>query len=94
MEKKEEVKEDEEKPAWIRQLEELVAGLWLWQEEEANAGSTVESEGRSKISQVRQLGTHSKKNYGIIWEFFPSGGPPPLLGTPYSKKKIIVYFAF
>ena len=52
------------------------------------------------------LGTHSKKNYGIIWEFFPSGGPPPppphptpphpppLLGSPYSKKKIIVYFAF
>ena len=37
----------------------------------------------------RHLGTHSKKNYGITWEFFPSGGPPhpPLLGTPYSKKK-------
>ena len=48
MEKKEEVKEDGEKPAWIRQLEEFVAGLWLWQEEEeANAGSTVETEGWS-----------------------------------------------
>ena len=23
------------------------------------------------------LGTHSEKNYGIIWEFFPNGGPPP-----------------
>ena len=56
MEKKEEVKEDGEKPAWIRQLEEFVAGLWLWQEEEeANAGSTVETEGWSNISQVRQL---------------------------------------
>ena len=45
-EKKEEVKEDEEKPAWIRKLEEFVEGLW-WQEEEeeANAGSTVETEG-------------------------------------------------
>ena len=41
------------------------------------------------------IGTHSKKNYGIIWEFSRSGGPhPPLLGTPYSRKKIIVYFAF
>ena len=56
MEKKEEVKEDGEKPAWIRQVEEFVAGLWLWQEEEeANAGSTVETEGWSNISQVRQL---------------------------------------
>ena len=34
------------------------------------------------------IGTHSKKNYGIIWEFSRSGGPhPPLLGTPYSRKK-------
>jgi len=57
MEKKEEVKEDGEKPAWIRQLEEFVAGLWLWQEEEeeANAGSTVGTEGWSNISQVMQL---------------------------------------
>ena len=43
MEKKEEVKEQEEKPSWIRKLEEFVAGLW-WQEEEANTGSTVETE--------------------------------------------------
>ena len=29
---------------------------------------------------------HTKKD-GIIWEFFPNGSPPPpLLGTPYSKK--------
>ena len=28
-----------------------------------------------------------KKN-DIIWEFFPNVGPPPLLGTPYPKKKI------
>ena len=33
-----------------------------------------------------------KKNYGIIWEFFPSGGPPPLLGIPYSKKKFYSLF--
>ena len=39
--------EDEERPAWIRSLEEFVAGLWWWKEEEAeetNAGSTVETE--------------------------------------------------
>ena len=38
-----------------------------------------------------------KKNYGFIWECFPSGGPPPhppLLGTPYSKTNFIIYFAF
>ena len=36
----------------------------------------------------------NKKN-GIIWEFFSSvGPPPPLLGTPVSKKKSVVYFAF
>ena len=48
-----------------------------------------------KLEMKSALGTLSKTNYGIIWEFFPSGGPPPpLLGTPYSKKKFIVYFAF
>ena len=37
--------------------------------------------------RLHHLGSHSKKNYGIIWDFFPNGGPPPpLLGTPYSKK--------
>ena len=35
-----------------------------------------------------ELGTLSEKNYGIIWEFFPNGGPPPLLGTPYSKQNL------
>ena len=37
-----------------------------------------------------------KKKNGIFWEFFPSVGPPPppLLGTPVSKKKSVVYFAF
>ena len=31
------------------------------------------------------LGKPSKKKYGIIWEFLPNVGPPPLLGTPRSK---------
>ena len=39
-----------------------------------------------------------KKNYGIIWEFFPSGGPPhpppPFWEPLIRRKKIIVYFAF
>ena len=34
------------------------------------------------------LGTLSKKNYGIIWEFFPNGGPPPPFGNPLLKKNI------
>ena len=37
------------------------------------------------------LGTLPTKKNGIIWEFFPSVGPPPpppLLGTPVSKKKV------
>ena len=30
-----------------------------------------------------------KKNYEIIWEFFPNVGPPtPLLETPRSKQKL------
>ena len=35
------------------------------------------------------------KNW-IFWEFFPNVGPPPppLLGTPVSKKQSMVYFAF
>ena len=35
------------------------------------------------------LGTHSKKNYGIIWEFFPSGGPPTsqIPKTPFFPPK-------
>ena len=37
--------------------------------------------------------TTPQKN-GIFWEFFPSVGPPPLLGTPVSKKKSVVYFEF
>ena len=39
----------------------------------------------------------SQKKNDIIWEFFPNVGPPPhppLLGTPYPKKKFSVYFAF
>ena len=41
--------------------------------------------------------TRPQKNYGIIREFFPNGGPPPHpppFGNPSSKKKFIVYFAF
>ena len=40
-----------------------------------------------------------KKKYGIIWEFFPNGGPPqlppppPPFGNPLLKKNCI-YFAF
>ena len=43
------------------------------------------------------LGTLLKKNNGIFWEFFQNVGLPllpPLLGTPVSKKKSVVYFAF
>ena len=41
------------------------------------------------------IGKHSEKKYGIIWEFFPNGGPTrPLLGTPRPKKYFMVYFAF
>ena len=41
------------------------------------------------INWQKRLWDALKKNYGIIWEFFPNGGtPPPLLGTPYSKKKL------
>ena len=37
-----------------------------------------------------------EKNFGIIWESFPSGGPPhpPFWEPLIRKKKIIVYFAF
>ena len=41
------------------------------------------------------LGTLSKTNYGIIWEFFPSGGPPPPpppFGNPLFKKKFYRLF--
>ena len=34
----------------------------------------------------RSIREASKKKYGIIWEFFPNGGPPPF-GNPSSKKK-------
>jgi len=42
-------KDEEEKPAWIRKLEEFVAGLWWWEdkEEEANANSSVPTLQRS-----------------------------------------------
>ena len=50
--------------------------------------------GLSCMIALYDLGTHSKKNYGIIWEFFPSGGPPPPFWEPLIRKKIIVYFAF
>ena len=34
------------------------------------------------------LGTLSEKNYGIIWEFFPNGGPPlPPFWEPLIQKK-------
>jgi len=39
------------------------------------------------------LGKPSEKKYGIIWEFFPNGGPPPFW-EPLVQKKIMVYFAF
>ena len=38
-----------------------------------------------------------KKKNGKMWEFFPSGGPPPLppVWEPHvCEKKIKVYFAF
>ena len=46
--------------------------------------------------KIGNKGTRSNKNYGIIWEFFPNGGPPPIppFWEPLIQKKIIVYFAF
>ena len=45
-----------------------------------------------KSEHVKSLDSYSvrgafRKKYGIIWEFSPNGGPPPLLGTPRPKKK-------
>ena len=43
------------------------------------------------------LGTLPNKKNGKMWEFFPSGGPPPLppVWEPHvCEKKIKVYFAF
>ena len=31
----------------------------------------------TQITLISASGTHSKKNYGIIWEFFPNGGVHP-----------------
>ena len=38
----------------------------------------------------------AKKKNGKMWEFFPSGGPPPspLFGNDTFVKKNMVYFAF
>ena len=53
----------------------------------------MDTKTQTKKDQMQRMSIRYalKKNYGIIWEFFPSGGPPPphppLLGTPYSKKK-------
>ena len=48
-----------------------------------------------RVTNVK-LGTHSGKNYGIIGEFFPKGGPPPPppppFGNPLFKKKIYRLF--
>ena len=32
------------------------------------------------------LGSPPKEKFGIIWEFFPSVGPPPFFGRPPSQK--------
>ena len=41
-----------------------------------------------KETEILFLGTHSEKNYGIIWEFFPNGGPPtPPFWEPLLQKK-------
>ena len=55
-------------------------------------GQLVHHPREAKMSSW-SLGKHSKKNYGIIWEFFPNVGPPPF-GNPSFKKKSCVYFAF
>ena len=39
----------------------------------------------SIAKQQTTIGKPSKKKYGIIWEFFPNVGPPPLLGAPCKK---------
>ena len=49
--------------------------------------------GLSMIRWIVWVRDPLKKNYGIIWEFFPNGGPPPFW-EPLIKKKVSVYFAF
>ena len=43
----------------------------------------------SKFDHQVMSGTLSKKNYGIIWEFFPNVGPPPAppFGNPLFERK-------
>ena len=46
------------------------------------------------VTYKANLGTLSEKNYGIIWEFFPIGGPPPIppFWEPLIQKKIYRLF--
>ena len=52
------------------------------------------SDGSYTLLEV--IGTLSKKNYGIIWEFSQVADPPPSppFGNPLFEKNFIVYFAF
>ena len=49
---------------------------------------------RSVIQVTHPLRDALEKKLRYYLGIFPKGGTPPLLGTHYSKKKIIVYFAF
>ena len=55
----------------------------------------LESRGVSWV-QTGTIRYALRKKLRYYLGIFPKGGtpPPPLLGTPYSKKKFIVYFAF
>ena len=49
----------------------------------------------SRSKWVGETEGHGQKKNGIMWEKFPSGGPPPpVWETPVIKKKSWVYFSF
>ena len=49
-------------------------------------GDTGHHVGEGGTAQNKEwLRWDCQKKNGIFWEFFPNGGPPPLLGTPKLK---------
>ena len=65
-------KEEEEKPDWIRSMEEFVAGLWWWQEEEekekTNASSTVEPAPQRSAGAGAAAPAHREAQPGDVGE--------------------------
>ena len=64
--------EEEEKPDWIRSMEEFVAGLWWWQEEEeeekTNASSTVEPTPKRSAGAGAAAPAHREAQPGDVGE--------------------------